>query len=801
MMNHDCSKRTSHENSQGACRVLAMLSRLMDYPSGASAGIDMTELERRVVLAIRDRLGFGCVGLWKIDHGLVLRGSFAAEATSGVLNRHNELLTVAPESPEGLVLSAASKVEVVKQNPDGDRCAWRVIVPICGPDKIPTGLVIAETLAPEEKPDECTIELLRFHGIAMGHATHSIRGNINLDAIAKRYKDLADSLPLAILEADESGRVTFWNLGALSFFGYSDNDFTTGLNINSLLGGNSKDDLRHARDEGTASECVAIRKDGTEFGVLKISQAVDAVSGSPGQRVIVVDLSDRKRTEEVLKETEESRRLMGDLIPDMIYMVDASGKILYVNKAAAAQFRAVPEAMIGRKLADVFPQELATRHLVNIRKVIASGEEFVGESRDLFGEREVLIDVHLVPVHDAHGKVTAACGISRDITERRLLEEKSTKNHKLESLALLAGGIAHDFNNTLTAILGNISVIKARSPHVTKDIGLVLDEMDKACVRAKDLTQQLLTFSRGGAPIKEATSIDEVVRESAIFALRGSKCRCVFRMPAGMWRAEVDAGQIHQVIHNMVINAEQAMPSGGEITITGENVVAEKKNPHLIAPGKYVKLSITDTGIGIAERHLQKIFDLYFTTKQSGNGLGLAICLSIVEKHGGHLEVESEVGKGTTFYIFLPAIEHIDGRESDKKPSRKMRLKGSGRLLVMDDDEALLSTVKRMLTSIGYEVHGASEGSEVIRMYQEARKAGKPYDVIILDLTIPAGMGAKETVSKLKDMDPAVKAIVSSGYANDNIMMYYKEFGFRGVIAKPYRLDELSMAVRQAMGE
>jgi two-component system, cell cycle sensor histidine kinase and response regulator CckA len=226
-----------------------------------------------------------------------------------------------------------------------------------------------------------------------------------------------------------------------------------------------------------------------------------------------------------------------------------------------------------------------------------------------------------------------------------------------------------------------------------------------------------------------------------------------------------------------------------------------KKNQHLLAPGQYVKISISDTGVGIPERHIRKIFDPYFTTKQRGNGLGLAICLSIVEKHGGHIEVESEEGKGTTFLVFLPAVEHMDDKVTEKKTPAKIQLRETGRLLVMDDDESLLSIIKSMLASIGYDVHGATDGLDIIRMYQEARKAGKPYDVLVLDLTVPAGMGAKETISRLKDMDPSVRAIVSSGYSNDNIMMYYKEFGFKGVIAKPYRLDELSMAVRKAMEE
>lgn len=381
------------------------------------------------------------------------------------------------------------------------------------------------------------------------------------------------------------------------------------------------------------------------------------------------------------------------------------------------------------------------------------------------------------------------------IAEKQRIEEELFRTRHLESLGILAGGIAHDFNNLLTAIMGNTSLAKMFTEPDTK-IYARLEEVEKASLRARDLTQQLLTFSKGGAPIKKVTSIADVICDSSRFALRGSHARCKFNIMEDLWPVEVDEGQISQVISNLAINADQAMPEGGVVEIRAENVTLLKGQVVTLEPGRYIRLSITDSGIGIPKDHLSKIFTPYFTTKQRGSGLGLATSYSIINKHGGVIIVESEIGRGTAFNIYLPA----SGKAIPEKEKKSMTtITGSGKILVMDDEEFIRNTAGEMLATVGYTVGYADDGAQAIDLYIRARESGEPYDLIIMDLTIPGGMGGVETIQKLLEIAPDAKAIVSSGYANGPIMADFKEYGFKGVIAKPYRTDELCKVVQNVI--
>ncbi|MHB8104106.1 MAG: PAS domain S-box protein [Dehalococcoidales bacterium] len=369
------------------------------------------------------------------------------------------------------------------------------------------------------------------------------------------------------------------------------------------------------------------------------------------------------------------------------------------------------------------------------------------------------------------------------------LEQERLRSAKLESIGTLAGGIAHDFNNLLTGIMGNIGLVKTyTSP--SDDVYEMLDEAEKAAVRAKDLTQQLLTFARGGKPVKKLVDIAALINESAGFALRGSKARQELSLPKDLWPVEADEGQISQVINNLVINADEAMPLGGTLKISAENLNLKKADVTLLPGGNYVCIHISDTGIGMSAENLQRIFEPYFTTKQRGSGLGLTTAYSIVRNHGGMIKVDSKLNKGSNFHIYLPATI-----KASTKGGKKMKAVSSsqagGKVLVMDDDEIIRKMLKNMLNLAGYIVELAAEGSEALEKYKQAQKEADPFNVVIMDLTIPGGMGGKEAVQKLLEIDPQAKVIVSSGYANDPIMSEFKKYGFKAVIAKPYSVKQL----------
>lgn len=373
------------------------------------------------------------------------------------------------------------------------------------------------------------------------------------------------------------------------------------------------------------------------------------------------------------------------------------------------------------------------------------------------------------------------------------LEAELQRAAKLESLGLLAGGIAHDFNNLLTVMMGNLSlaVLETKPGDET---GQCLAEVERAVKRAKDLTQQLLTFAKGGAPLRAAVMLADIVREVAEFALHGSKVRCTFSFPPDLWPADVDKGQISQVVQNIVINGAQAMPDGGEIAIAMDNEVAGEALKKLLAPGRYVKLTITDHGLGIPAEDLPHIFDPYFTTKAGGSGLGLATVHSIVKKHHGHITVESMQGR-TTFHVWLPAADEEPVAE---EAERGELVRGKGRVLFMDDEETIRGLGVAMLNKFGYEVIAVEDGAAAVRTYREAIERGQAFDAVVLDLTVPGAMGGREAMDQLRQIDPSVRAIVSSGYSNDAALANYRAHGFCGMVPKPYEATKLAGAVSEA---
>ena len=384
-------------------------------------------------------------------------------------------------------------------------------------------------------------------------------------------------------------------------------------------------------------------------------------------------------------------------------------------------------------------------------------------------------------------QVRRQTGQLREQLERETrLQADLARAGKLESLGLLAGGIAHDFNNLLTVLMGNISLVRSARMLSNQD-QVSLDEAAKAAARARDLTQQLLTFAKGGSPLRAAVLLPEIVREVAEFALHGSQVRCRFDLPAGLWPADVDKGQIGQVVQNIVINAMQAMPEGGVIALALSNREVGGEFDGVLVPGRYLRLDIADQGPGITAANLARIFDPYFTTKKQGNGLGLATVHSIIKKHAGHISVESVLGQGTTFSVWLPAaVPDAAARPDPTKPAGAPAEAGDAKVLVMDDEEFIRSLAASLLARHGYRVTTVADGAAALREYRRAREEGAPYDLVILDLTVPGGMGGRQTMEELLRLDPGVNAIVSSGYSNDLVLADYQAHGFHGMISKPY---------------
>jgi PAS domain S-box-containing protein len=515
------------------------------------------------------------------------------------------------------------------------------------------------------------------------------------------------------------------------------------------------------------------------------------------------EIQERKRIEEVLASEKERLSVMLRSIGDGVITTNTEGRIILMNRAAEELTGWPQEEANGRILTSVVNLiKTKTRDggETVVENILKSGGLFgPGDQMTLVSRvgSEHFVSVSGTPIFDQTNIIIGVVMVFRDITESKRIEEELIKAQKLESLGVLAGGIAHDFNNLLTAILGNVSLAKLYAKPGDKVIAR-LEEAEKASLRAKDLTQQLLTFSKGGAPVKKTASIADILRDSAKFALRGSNVRCTFSIPENLWPVEIDEGQISQVVHNLIINAYQAMPDGGAIRVSAENVLLGPDHDLSLTLnlGKYVSLSVTDEGHGIPSHLVSKIFDPYFTTKKKGSGLGLATSYSILKNHDGMITVDSELGAGATFRIYLPVSAR---KELEKKSAKEKPISGQGRVLVMDDEEILRDFVGELLELLGYDVNFACDGVETIAAYSKAQEQGRPYDCVLMDLTIPGGMGGKEAIQRLLEIDPNVKAIVSSGYSDDPVMADYRKYGFCGVVAKPYDAEELSEVLHKVI--
>ncbi|HEY3128003.1 MAG TPA: ATP-binding protein [Acidobacteriota bacterium] len=516
-----------------------------------------------------------------------------------------------------------------------------------------------------------------------------------------------------------------------------------------------------------------------------------------------------ERTEELsntnLQLMIEKERLAVTLrsIGEGVITTDTESNVLLINKVAEDLVGWTQSEAIGRQLPEVFhtlngktrqPFGNPANEVLKTGKILTPDVgSIVIVARD---GTEKSIAHSAAPICDQYNNILGVVLVFRDITDQQRMEEELLKAQKMESLGILAGGIAHDFNNVLAGILLKTQLAE-RALDKGKDPRKFLTSIEEATQMATALTQQLLTFAKGGAPIRKVASLRDLLTESANFALRGSNVRCEFHIPEGLWPVEIDEGQVSQVIHNLVINADQAMPQGGTIAVSAENVEVDERNPVAeLRPAPYVKVSVQDTGVGIAPPDLGRIFDPYFTTKQKGSGLGLATTYSIIQKHEGHITVDSEVGKGTTFTFYLPASTRP---LEETAVSEQKITHGSGKVLVMDDEEIIRDSIGELLGELGYEVDFACDGAAAIALYERALALGHPFDAVIMDLTIPGGMGGKEAIRRLREIDPKARAIVSSGYSEDPVMADFREYGFSAVLVKPFRVDEVGRVLAEVL--
>lgn len=605
---------------------------------------------------------------------------------------------------------------------------------------------------------------------------------------------------------DLDNNLIFVNDAFLNTYGYKRSEII-GKNIDIVRAENQDKVMLESIIEetmrgGWKGELINKKKDGTKFPIFLSTSVIYDQEGKPSHFFGVSnDITESKKAKEQLAAEKERLSVTLHNIGAGVITTDNKGNINSINKAAEDITGFKEIECKSKPITEVFGYNAQNNKRKNmVAEVIEAGKivRSIDAQEYCFNDQKKLILENAAPLYDKNNNVSGVVLAFEDVTEKAKMEEELRKTHKLESLGVLAGGIAHDFNNILTSIIGNISLAMMYVKS-TDNIYSNLDGALKGCERSRDLTHQLLTFAKGGAPIKENASIVDIVKDSSEFAVRGSGTRCQFNFKEPIWMVEIDIGQISQVINSLVINATQAMPQGGNLHIDIENVTDKNEilmNRFLKENLHYIKLRFRDEGIGIPEKIIQQIFDPYFSTKKKGSGLGLASSYSIIKNHDGYIKVESEVNIGTIFTVYLPA----DPTKNIKKSSEFTELyKGSENILVMDDEVAIREVTKKMLTSLGYMVSFAVNGEEAIQIYKKAIDSNNPFDVVILDLTIPGGLGGKDALNQLIKMNPNIKAIVSSGYSDDLVMANYLNYGFCERLTKPFDLKTLSEVLNRVI--
>ncbi len=626
----------------------------------------------------------------------------------------------------------------------------------------------------------------------------------------EKFRMLAEFSPVWVYWIDEAGNCVYMSPSAETITGYTIEDFTNDPFLMEKIIHPSDRGLfeLHQKTIMTAGvddpiEFRIITKEGQIKWIRHLCKKIYNAEGQFfGTRGSNTDITKRKNSELDLLQQKELLSITLESIGDGVISTNRDGLVVHINKEAERLTGWTKAEASAQPLENIFkiiheetlesmqnPVEL----VLKTAKAVNLANHTILISKD--GKKLPIAD-SAAPIIDHEGDIVGVVLVFRDVTEKKILEAETLKASKIESLSVLAGGIAHDFNNILTAIIGNLSLCKY---FIEMDSKLYerLDVIERSAEKAKNLVTRLMTFAKGSMPVKRPLVVKKLLNDAASFILSGSNCTYEIACQEDISNIYADEGEITQVLHNLLINALHAMPQGGTIRISADVFINTTAKIPLLASGRYIKITIADTGIGIPPDRIDRVFDPYFTTKTNGSGLGLASAYSIVRRHDGHIEIHSKVSVGTTVIIYLPAFT---GQYNFVDKDQELFININAKVLFMDDDHNVFDIAKQFLTKCGATVTHARDGHEAIRLYTEALENNQPFDVVILDLTVPGSMGGKEAISRLYEMDPTVKAIVTSGYSEDIILSNYQDYGFSGVLKKPFDFKSLVSEINRVIG-
>ncbi len=635
----------------------------------------------------------------------------------------------------------------------------------------------------DDKKKEFTVQAISGWGNIIQKASH-LFGENPIGVSTTPYKEIVDPL--------RSGKLNLFDGDLYTMLrGTKSKQICTAISLLAKIGNIYNIGL--TKDNKLFGNITILRKKGYEAPPNK--QIVEAFVN---QAAIALQ---KHHTENELLKSEKRFRFLAENSLDCIWMMNLDLEFTYTSPSVKLLLDYTPEELIGTKLSSYFTSE-------EFSKFSACILDFFERDRSnpltpvqtvmiKKGGEEVDVEITYKPIFGTNNEILGLQGTTRNVANRVKTEKELQNIEKLKSVGILAGGIAHDFNNILTGVYGNISLAMNK---LQKDLPeyMYLEEANNSMNRAILLTKQLLTFAKGGEPIKESVLISSLIKDVVRFDLSGSNILPIFRQDNNLWATDADKGQIQQVFSNLTVNARHAMPEGGHIFVS----LANKTITHhtVLAEGNYIKITFKDEGTGIESENLDRIFEPYFSTKASGSGLGLSTVYSVITKHDGFVEVVSEKNKGTNFTIFLPASDKMEAREPEQGTTASKGIrKEKHRILVMDDEQVICELLTEMLEMLGYDSDFAYEGNETIKKYQKSLQVNNPYDLVIMDLTIPGGKGGLETVKEILEINPNAKVIVSSGYGHGKIMSNYKEYGFIDIAPKPYTMDKLEEILHRVL--